>query len=89
MARRIKQLVAGYTARLGDAVDPTVYSDVRRLAELEALTEDRRQAALRHEPIDLATLVRLEGVARRLRRSLLDTQPSEPALPSLTELGLE
>jgi hypothetical protein len=90
MARRIKQLVAGYSARLGDiAADPTVRTDVLRLAELEALCELHRAAALRCEPVDLAVVNRLEGTARRLRRSLgLDTPPPEPPLPTLAELGL-
>jgi hypothetical protein len=89
-ARRIKVLVAGYSARLGDvAADPGVRSDIRRLAELEAICESRRAAALRREPIDLAVMVRLEGTIRRLRRGLrLDAPPPEAPLPTLEELGL-
>ena len=89
-ARRIKALVAGYSARLGDvAADPGVRSDIRRLAELEAICESRRAAALRREPIDLAVMVRLEGTIRRLRRGLrLDAPPPEAPLPTLEELGL-
>ena len=64
-------------------------ADIKRLAELEALCETYRSAALRREPnIDPAIVVRLEGLSRRLRRSLgLDTPPSEAPL-SLEELGL-
>jgi hypothetical protein len=89
-ARRIKQLVAGYSARLGDAAaDPTVRTDIQRLSELEAICEAHRAAALRQEPVDLAVTVRLEGTIRRLRHSLhLDTPPPEESLPSLAELGL-
>ena len=80
--------MAGYSARLGDvAADPGVRSDIRRLAELEAICESRRAAALRREPIDLAVMpVRLEGTIRRLRRGLrLDAPPPEAPLPTLEE----
>jgi hypothetical protein len=87
-ARHVKRLIASYSARL-DTTDPTVLADIKRLAELEALCETYRSAALRREPnIDPAIVVRLEGLSRRLRRSLgLDTPPSEAPL-SLEELGL-
>jgi hypothetical protein len=91
MARRIKQLAADYCARLADvASDPTTRLDIQRLAELEALCESHRRAALRSEPnIDLAVTIRLEGTIRRLRRALrLDAPPPEAPLPTLEELGL-
>jgi hypothetical protein len=89
MARRIKQLMASYVARLGDAADSAVRIDLRRLCELEAICEAHRAAALRQEPVDLAVTVRLEGCARRLRKALgLDKAPEGEPLPSLAELGL-
>jgi hypothetical protein len=88
MARRIKALIAAYTARLGDvAADPTVRSDVQHLAELEALAESHRRAALCHTPIaDLAHTIRLEGLARRLKRELtLNGKPPPPPPMSIYE----
>ncbi len=85
VARRIRQLVAEYNRRLGDAAnDSMVRADIVRLAETEALIEDQRACALRHEPVDLAVLTRLENAARRWRRSLgLDGLPPEPPPPTL------
>jgi hypothetical protein len=92
-ARHIKQLVSSYSTRLGDvATEPTVAADIRRLGELEALCASYGSAALHRDPgADLSVVVRLEGVCRRLRRTLgLDNTPtSEAPLPSLQELGLE
>jgi hypothetical protein len=85
-ARRVKQLVVGYSARLGTvAADPTVSADILRLAETEVLCEDRRAAALRREPVDLAALNRLENTARRLRISLGLVGPPPPAPPMTLE----
>lgn len=89
MARRIKALTASYSARLSDTAAEAVRDDIRRLAELEAICEAHRHAALHGEPIDLAITVRLEGCARRLRKALgLDKAPADEPLPSLAELGL-
>jgi hypothetical protein len=89
-ARRIKQLTTSYVWRLGDvANDPTVRGDIARLAEMETLAEDRRAAALRHEPVDLIGLNRLENTARRLRIALgLDGLPPPPP-PMTLEQYLE
>jgi hypothetical protein len=81
---------ARYIRRLGDvANDPTVRGDIARLAEMETLAEDQRAAALRHEPVDLIGLNRLENTARRLRIALGLDKPPEPRLLSLKELDLE
>jgi len=89
-ARRIKAIANAYSVRLGETTDPAIRADIRRLAELEAICEAHRAAALRREPaVDLAVVVRLEGTVRRLRHSLgLDKAPTEEPLPSLAELGL-
>jgi hypothetical protein len=69
-------LFKDYTQRLLDdreidvLENATVHARVLKLAELETLCEDRRAAALRGEPVDLANLVRPKRIARRIRRSL-------------------
>jgi hypothetical protein len=89
-ARRIKQLTTSYIRRLGDvANDPTVHGDIVRLAEVETVVEGQRAAALRHEPVDLIGLNRLENTARRLRIALGLDKPPAPRLLSLKELDLE
>jgi hypothetical protein len=90
LARRIRELIAGYTRRLGNAADdPTIRLDIARLAEIEALCEDQRRAALRREPVDLAALTRLQNAARRSRIALgLNGLPPPPpaASPAHREL---
>jgi hypothetical protein len=82
-ARRVKQLVAGYSRRLGGlACDPVVHTDVVKLAEHEAVAEELRGCLLRHEPIDHAVLNQQERAVRRLRTALaLDRLPEPPPPP--------
>lgn len=89
-ARRIKELVSSYAKRLGEtAGDPVIHANIVRLAEMEAICEDQRAVALRHEPIDLAALTRLQNAARRLRIALgLDGLPPPPP-PMTLEQYLE
>lgn len=76
IAKRVRDLIADYTVRMADVhgveVDdnPSIRALIAKLAELETLCEVRRGAALRGEPVDLVQVVRLEGLARRLRKSL-------------------
>jgi|SRR6516225_11691481 len=81
-ARRVRQLVADYSKRLGEiAADSIVAADIAKLAEHEALAEDLRGAALRRETIDRVVLNDHERYARRLRVSLGLDRPPEPPLP--------
>jgi len=89
-ARRVKELVADYERRLG-RIDirgtPTIYATALRLAEIETIAEGQRAAALRHEPVDLVGLIRLENAARRLKIDLgLEGCPEPPPPPTLQEL---
>jgi hypothetical protein len=81
-ARRARDLFADYAVRLAHEHgveindNPSIYALVLKLSELETLCEEKRAAALRGEAVDLANLVRLEGIARRIRKSLdLDGYP--------------
>jgi hypothetical protein len=93
VARRVRQLIGDYTARLhliliDKRYQPTLYATALKLAELETLAEEKRAAALRGEAVDLAGLIRLENTARRLKIDLgLEGPPEQPQL-SLEELGL-
>jgi hypothetical protein len=84
-ARRVKQLVAGYSRRLGDlACDPVVHTDIVKLAEHEAVAEELRGCLLRHESINHGVLNQHERAVRRLRTALaLDRLPELPPAPSL------
>src|SRR5271169_1501246 len=85
VGRRVKQLAAEYSARLGDAAaSPIVEADIMQLAELQALTEDWRGRALRHEPVDIEILNRIESRAHRLRVALgVAGPPPAPPPPPL------
>jgi hypothetical protein len=86
LGRRIKELLRGYLARIGDAAsDPTVYADACRLCEVQAISEDRRAALIRHEPVDLAGLNRLENTRRRLAMALGVAGPPPPPKPMSLE----
>ena len=81
-ARRVQTLIAGYREHLADAYgidldhDVAMRATVLRLSELECLTEGMRARALRGEPVDLTVLTRLEGLIKRLRKSIgLDSPP--------------
>ena len=84
MARRIRELTAGYTKRLTLADDPIVRTDVARLAEHEVLAGDLGAAALRREPIDYAVLNQHERTVRRPRIDLgLDKPMPAPPPPTI------
>jgi hypothetical protein len=71
VAHRTRELIASFVSSLGGAVTPTQSVDVRRAAELLALAEARRAAALRDPATtDLDALIRLEGAADRAVRRL-------------------
>jgi hypothetical protein len=84
-ARRVKQLVVGYSRRLGDlACDPVVHTDIVKLAEHEAVAEELRGCLLRHESINYGVLNQHERALRRLRTALaLDRLPEPSPPPSL------
>jgi len=87
-ARRVKALIRAYSERLNITADALIQADIVRLAECEVLCEQLRAQALRGESVDLLSLNRLEGTARRLRVALhLDGLPPE-RIPTLRELGL-
>ena|ERR1700722_18394044 len=71
IAQRTRELVVAFTADLADAPTGAQLVDVRRAAELTALAEAQRAAALRDpNAVDLGSLVRLEGAADRAVRRL-------------------
>jgi hypothetical protein len=58
--------VVAYSAALGNAAnDATQAAAILKAAELTALSEQMRAAALRGEAVDPLALVRIEGAARR------------------------
>jgi hypothetical protein len=65
-AVRIRQLVKKFNTQLGEAAnDEFVKVQVARAAELTMLAEKMRGAAIRGEPINDMSLVKLEGLASR------------------------
>jgi hypothetical protein len=88
MARRVRALTEALTAELGGAPDALTVAAVRNAAELTALAEAARRAALRGKPADMVALVRLEGAASRAVRALqLRAAPArrQPARQTLAE----
>jgi hypothetical protein len=85
-ARRVKELVANYTARLGNNAD---LDRIRRAAELVALGETLRARAMRGE-VDLTVLVKVENLGARAMRSLgLDRGRPQQVTPQPTLPELE
>jgi hypothetical protein len=83
-ARRVRELAASFVAR-NNAADPAA---VLRAAELTALAEEARAAALRNGGCaDPLGLVRLENAARRAVGDLdLKPEPKRKPLPSVQEM---
>jgi hypothetical protein len=75
LAYRIKALAKEYTAAVGVAAsNPMMAAAIERAAELQALAEEARAAAVRNGVFDPVPLARIEGVADRAVRKLrLDT----------------
>jgi hypothetical protein len=95
-ARRVKQLIADYTRRLGlilidKRYDGTLYANVLRLAEMETLAETMRAAALNGEAVDIAGgLIRIENAVRRLKMDLgLEKPPPPPPSPATLDEYLD
>jgi hypothetical protein len=88
LGRRIKALRDGYAARLGgwDTLDTITADNVRRAAELVALSEKLRRDALRDCDVDPLILCRLDNSARRAVRELqLDVPRDKPKPPTLDQ----
>jgi hypothetical protein len=71
-ARRRRDLVEAFTAALGgeDAMSPVILMQIRRAAELITGAELLRADMLNGLPVDMNSLVRLEGHASRAVREL-------------------
>jgi hypothetical protein len=84
-ARRTKQLVAQWTARLGpEAVDTVLADRLRRAAELVAIAERTRVEAMKACDVTLLdNLVRLENCAELAVKRLDLDRPRKPEGPSL------
>jgi hypothetical protein len=84
--RRRRDLIEAFVAALGGwgQVDDMQLGDVRRAAELYAIAEEARSAALKGRVVDLAALVRIEGAADRAVRRL-KIIPGSAKAPSLEE----
>jgi hypothetical protein len=83
--RRVQELIACFTSYFGgDAkLTPIMRSNIARAAELTALTEAARGAALRMPCFDIENLTRLESTCdRAIRRLALPSMPigTEPDL---------
>jgi hypothetical protein len=71
IGRRIKQLVAVFSARIGaDAADPVTSTAIRRCAETVALSEDLRARMLRGEKVSADDVLRSSRTADLLTRRL-------------------
>lgn len=79
-ARRVRDLAVTYTAALGGIVDPMERELILKAAQLNVAAEDMRRRSLQGEPVDIASLVKLENLASRAVRSLnLSGKRSTPA----------
>ncbi len=85
LGRRVRDLAESFAAELGGwpALSDTAAANVRKAAELSALSEQCRAEALRSGSVDPLALVRLEGAANRAVRSLNLDRKREPAGTSL------
>jgi hypothetical protein len=72
LARRVRDLATSYTHFFGNdaGLTPILRADILRAAELTALAEAARGAALRAGTVDIESLARLEGAADRAVRRL-------------------
>jgi hypothetical protein len=70
IARRVKELVADYTVRLGGNVGAAALAEIMRAAESVVIAEELRAKALRGEPVDMAELNKANGVAARSVKAL-------------------
>ena len=72
VGRRVRDLGDAAAAACGgwDALDPLRAAQVRRFAELSALVEQRRHAALAGSPLASTELVALETMVTKLGREI-------------------
>jgi hypothetical protein len=82
LGRRIHDLADGYAAALGgwSGLSDLMTGNIRKAAELVALSEQTRADALRNGNVDPLALVRLDGAANRAVRALMLDHPREPEL---------
>jgi hypothetical protein len=83
LGKRLRDLADAFAERFGgwDALSVPVAADVRRAAELVALSEQARADALRNGLADPSQLIKLEGIAdRAVRRLGLDAVVTRPRL---------
>lgn len=88
LGRRLRDLADSYATELGGwpKLTDTMAANVRRAAELTALSEQSRAVALRDGCSDPLVLVRLDGAADRARRALgLPTGTIEPKSMTLAQ----
>jgi len=72
LGRRLKDLADSYARSLGgwSSLSDTLAANVRKAAELTALSEQARAGALRNGTFDPIAVARIEGVASRAVRAL-------------------
>jgi hypothetical protein len=88
LGRRIRDVAESYAQRLGgwSALSDGQAAAIRRCAELFAIAEQSRAAALRDGCADPVGLARLEGIAIRAERRLgLPKETRGPITPTLKE----
>ena len=79
-AKRIRALIAEYSARLGVGADR---ERIERTAELVQISRDLREQQLNGEVVDMHVLLKAENTAARALRVLgLDQKPKGTPLPS-------
>jgi hypothetical protein len=88
LGKRLRDLADGFAERLGGwpVLSVGAAAAVRRAAELVALGEQMRCAALRNGDVDPDRLLRLDGAAARAVRAL--GLKIEPVPPKTTPAGL-
>jgi hypothetical protein len=92
VAKRRRELIEIYMVALGGpaAVAGRLVVDVRRAAELVTLAEAERAKAMRGEPVDLSSLIRIEGAAdRAVRRLGIKPGADQPKPKTLAEYAAQ
>lgn len=84
-ARRMRDLVADFTAAIGATDDAATTIRIRRLAELMVTAETLLAKAIAGKRTDLAALVKVENLCSRQMRELGLDKPRKPAVPNLRD----
>jgi hypothetical protein len=78
-SKRARAIAAELTAGFGDEITKVQRQAIERAAVLSVIAEDLAMRRLAGQPVSLDELLRIEGVAKRAIRAVLDECPVKPA----------